>query len=218
MPELRAELVRTVQAAVSFGLMPGRTGNLSCRAEKEGVPGFYITPSGMAYEGLMSDDIPWVSLAGEWEAEGPRPSSEWRLHRDLYAQKPDAGAVLHAHSPYATALACVNREIPPFHYMIASFGGDTVRCAPYAPFGTEALSKFTQEALRDRSACLLANHGMVVYGRNLAAALALGQELETLCQHYALACQIAEPVCLTPEDMADALARFQDYAAGRFST
>ncbi|MCL2020834.1 MAG: class II aldolase/adducin family protein [Betaproteobacteria bacterium] len=214
MPDLRAEIIRVAQAAVSCGLMPGVSGNVSCRADKDGTPGFYITPSGMAYERLMPDDIPWVSIAGEWDAEGPRPSSEWRLHRDLYA-RPDAGAVLHAHSPYATALACLNRAIPPFHYMIARFGGDTIRCAPYAPFGTQALSEHAMTALQNRSACLLANHGMVVYAPNPAAALALGQELETLCQHYALACQIGEPALLGAEEMADALLRFKDYATGK---
>ena len=181
--------------------------------DKDGASGFYITPSGMAYEGLTSDDIPWVSLAGEWDSEGRKPSSEWRLHRGLYA-KPDVGAVLHAHSPYATALACLNRDIPPFHYMIARFGGDTVRCAPYAPFGSQTLSEYAGEAMRDRTACLLANHGMVVCAHDPAAALLVGQELETLCQHYALACQIGEPTLLSPKDMADALLRFKDYAAG----
>jgi len=217
MVDLRIELIRVAQSAVAAGLMPGTSGNVSCRAERAGVPGFYITPSGMAYAELTPDAIPWVSMTGEWDAQngkGLRPSSEWRLHRDLYLHKADAGAVLHAHSPYATALACLRREIPPFHYMIARFGGETVRCAPYAPFGSQALSDHAQEALLERSACLLAHHGMVVYDHDLAAALALGEELETLCQQYALACQIGEPFCLTPEEMQDALARFKDYASG----
>jgi len=214
MPDLRAELIQTARSAAASGLLPGKTGNLSCRAEKDGQQGFYITPSGRAYEGLLLDDIPWLSISGEWDGKGARPSSEWRLHLELY-KKPEVGAVLHAHSPYATALACLKRDIPPFHYMIASFGGDTIRCAPYAPFGTAALSANAEAALLDRSACLLANHGMVVYGHTLTDALAQGEELEMLCQHYALACQIAEPVCLTPEEMADALARFKDYAAGQ---
>lgn len=214
MPDVRRELIAVAQSAASAGLMPGRSGNVSCRFDKEGQPGFYVTPSGMAYEDLTVAAIPWVSLSGEWdETEGLRPSSEWRLHRDLYTQRPEVGAALHAHSPYATALACLRREIPPFHYMIARFGGDTVRCAPYAPFGSQALSTGAAEALRNRSACLLANHGMVVCASDLKAALLLGQELETLCQQYALACQIGEPSCLTAEEMTDALARFQTYAA-----
>jgi len=217
MADLRSELIRVARRAAAVGLMPGTSGNVSCRIDQAGVPGFYITPSGMAYEALTPDAIPWVAMTGEWdgkEGKGLRPSSEWRLHRDIYQRKVDAGAVLHAHSPYATALACLRREIPPFHYMIARFGGETVRCAPYAPFGSQALSNHAQEALLERSACLLANHGMVVYDHDLAAVLALGEELETLCEQYALACQIGEPLCLTPEEMQDALARFKAYAVG----
>jgi L-fuculose-phosphate aldolase len=209
----RAALLETVKLGVAAGLFIGMTGNLSVRASVADEAGFYVTPSACPYEGLTPDDIPWVSLAGAVRGRYP-PSSEWRLHRDIYQRFSGVGAVLHAHSPYAVALACLRREIPSFHYMIARFGGATLPCAPYAPFGSQVLSDAVSSALTAHCACLMANHGMVTRGRTLAEALDLGRELEMLCQQYALACQMGRPVCLSPAEMADALARFHAYAAG----
>jgi len=140
-----------------------------------------------------------------------KPSSEWRFHRDLYASRADAGAILHAHSPFATSLACLRRDIPAFHYMIARFGGDSLRCSDYATFGTQALSAAVLRAIDGRCGCLLANHGMLVIGGDLSRALALGVELEALCEQYWRACQIAPPVLLDAAEMTRVLAKFAGY-------
>ena len=188
------------------GLNKGTAGNLSVR---EGE-GFLITPTGMDYEALTVDDIVFMRLDGSHEGTR-KPSSEWRFHRDLYAARPEAGAVLHAHSPFATSLACLRRDIPPFHYMIARFGGDTLRCADYATFGTQALSEAALRAMENRSACLLANHGMLLHGRDLKQALDLGIELEALCEQYWRACQLGQPIVLDAEEMRTVLDKFGHY-------
>ncbi|MDR0777566.1 MAG: class II aldolase/adducin family protein [Azonexus sp.] len=144
--------------------------------------------------------------------EGQRkPSSEWRLHRDLYATRPEVGAVLHAHSPFAVSLACLRRDIPPFHYMIARFGGDNIRCADYALFGSDQLSAAALAAMAERKGCLLANHGLLVAGRDLDEALALVIELEELCEQYWRACQLGRPVLLGEAEMAAVLEKFAGY-------
>ena len=173
-----------------------------------------ISPSGLPAERCRPQDM--VEIDSDGAYAGPlAPSSEWKLHHDIYAAFPAAGAVLHAHSPFATALACQRIDIPPFHYMIARFGGTTVRCARYATFGTQALSDATVAALQARNACLLANHGMVIYGRDLAHALALAIEFETLCAQYWRSLQIGEPVLLSEAEMAEVLERFRWYGKPR---
>ena len=218
MTDLRLQLIATAHRMVVCGLNRGAAGNLSVRATEGGQSGFLITPTGMAYEALTVGDIVFVGLDGSFAEQGRRPSSEWRFHRDIYVRRTEAGAILHAHSPFATSLACLRRDIPPFHYMIARFGGDTLRCATYATFGTQALSDAALAALSDRSACLLANHGMLVFGRNLDQTLDLGVELETLCEQYGRACAMGNPVLLTPQEMTAALQQFSGYGqqkAGR---
>jgi L-fuculose-phosphate aldolase len=215
----RQQLIDTAQTMRSAGLNQGTAGNLSVRGERQGSAGFWITPTGMDYAALQPDDIPFVEFDQAAGAEWPRPngasrrkaSSEWRLHLDLYRAHPAAGAILHAHSPFATSLACLRREIPPFHYMIARFGGSTVRCAPYALFGSQALSDAAVAAMQDRNACLLANHGMVVCATGLKPALDAAVELEALCEQYWRACQLGEPVLLDAAEMAAVQARFADY-------
>lgn len=206
MNDLRTELIATAQAMAAAGLNKGTAGNLSVRTED----GFWITPTGMDYAALEADDIPLVHLDGSWAGQR-KPSSEWRFHRDIYRARPQAGAVLHAHSPYATSLACLRREIPPFHYMIARFGGDTVRCAAYATFGTQDLSTAALDALVGRNACLLANHGMLAFAHDLKGALALGIELEELCGQYWRACQLGTPVLLDAAEMAVVRDKFGSY-------
>lgn len=206
MNDIRTELIATAQAMAAAGLNKGTAGNLSVRAED----GFWITPTGMDYAALQVDDIPLVHLDGSWAGQR-KPSSEWRFHRDIYRARPQAGAVLHAHSPYATSLACLRREIPPFHYMIARFGGDTVRCAAYATFGTQELSTAVLEALVERNACLLANHGMLAFAHDLKGVLALGIELEELCGQYWRACQLGAPVLLDAAEMAVVRDKFGSY-------
>ena len=205
---LRAQLLATARAMNGCGLNQGTSGNLSVRSGA----GFLITPSALAYDRCAADDLVWLDDAGT--ASGHRrPSSEWRMHRDLYRHYPDAGCILHAHSPHCTALACLERTIPPFHYMVAVAGGDTVPCARYATFGSQALSDAVVEALRDRRAALLAHHGMVCYAADLDNLLALAIEVESLARLYLLALPVAEPPLLSPAQMAEVLERFADYRA-----
>ena len=203
---LRDELLATALAMGDAGLNVGTSGNASVRWGTQ----MLITPSGIAAAACTAADM--VELDDDGSYASPlAPSSEWQLHRDIYAACPDAGAILHAHSPFATALACQRMGIPPFHYMIARFGGSDVRCAPYATFGTQALSDAAVAALAERSACLLANHGMVVFGRDLAHALAQAIEFETLCEQYWRTLQLGKPVLLSTQEMAEVIERFRWY-------
>lgn len=206
MTDPRAGLIATARAMQPAGLNKGAAGNVSVRDGD----GFLITPSGLPYDTLAPDDIPRMTPDGS-HAGRRKPSSEWRLHRDLYATRPEVGAVLHAHSPFAVSLACLRRDIPPFHYMIARFGGDTVRCAEYAIFGSAGLSTAAMQAMAGRTGCLLANHGLLVAGRDLAEALALAVELEDLCEQYWRACQLGQPVLLTAGEMRAVLEQFRSY-------
>ena len=204
--ELRSELVRIANKLDAQGLNRGTSGNLSARFGE----GMLITPSGMGAEGLAEDDIVFVQMdgtsRGRWQ-----PSSEWLFHRDILSQRADAGAVVHTHSVAATALACLRKDIPPFHYMIALMGGDNIRCAKYATFGTQELSNNALIALKDRKACLLSNHGMIAAGKNLDEAFRIAVEVETLSEMYLLALQAGEPVLLTAGEFLAAQQRFANY-------
>ncbi|PKO34709.1 MAG: class II aldolase [Betaproteobacteria bacterium HGW-Betaproteobacteria-7] len=206
MTDLRDQLIATARALQPAGLNRGTAGNVSVRHGD----GFYITPTGMPYPALVADDIPLMGLDGSPTGRR-KPSSEWRFHRDLYAARPEVGAVLHAHSPFAVSLACLRRDIPPFHYMIARFGGDTIRCADYAIFGSAELSAAALAAMAGRQGCLLANHGLLVAGRDLDEALALAIELEELCEQYWRACQLGQPVLLGSDEMAAVMEKFAGY-------
>lgn len=206
MSDLRQQLIATACAMGPAGLNRGTSGNVSVRSGD----GFYITPTGMRYEQLVADDIPLMALDGSHQGRR-KPSSEWRFHRDLYAARPEVGAVLHAHSPFAVSLACLRVDIPAFHYMIARFGGDSIRCADYAIFGSAELSTAAMSAMQQRKACLLANHGLLVAGRDLDEALALAVELEELCEQYWRACQLGQPVLLSADEMAAVLQKFAGY-------
>ncbi len=206
--ELRAAIVATARRMNALGINQGRSGNLGARFED----GFLVTPSGLAYEETEPGDIVRVGMDGT--PRGTRkPSSEWRIHRDVFAARPEVNAIVHAHASYATALACLGRAIPAFHYMVAVAGGSDIRCAPYATFGTQELSDRALAALEDRTACLLANHGMVALGESLEAALALAIEVETLAQQYCCALQVGTPNRLSEDEMALVLAKFKDYGA-----
>ena len=204
--ELRSEMVRITKELDELGLNRGTSGNLSARFND----GMLITPSGMGAEGLTEDDIVFVNMdgtsLGRWQ-----PSSEWLFHRDIYVQRAEAGAVVHTHSTAATALASLRKDIPPFHYMIALLGGDTIRCAKYATFGTQELSDNVLLALKDRKACLLANHGMIAAGTDLAEAFRNTVEVESLSEMYLRALQAGEPVLLSEQEFRDAQNRFAGY-------
>jgi len=202
------ELLETARQLVSLGLNRGTAGNVSLRDGD----GFLVTPSGMAAEVMTPRDMVWMRFDGT--VEGARkPSSEWRFHRDILAARPEVGAVVHTHSTFATTMACLRREIPPFHYMIAVAGGETIRCAPYALFGTQALSDAALVALEQRKACLLANHGMIALGRDLKSAVAVAVEVESLCEQYWRTLQVGEPYILSHAEMAEVAEQFKDYGA-----
>jgi L-fuculose-phosphate aldolase len=204
--ELRAALAETARQSARQGLNPGSSGNLSVRMSD----GFLVTPSGLANDTLQAGQMVGVDMQGQSNGN-LKPSSEWRIHRDIYHARPEVHAVVHAHSPYAVSLACLRRDIPPFHYMIAAAGGKDIRCAGYATFGTQALSDNVLAALQDRRACLMANHGLVAVGASLDAALSLALEVEELCAQYWRASLMGEPVLLDDVEMDEVLERFKDY-------
>ena len=206
-PALRAALIAHAQRMAPAQLNRGSAGNLSVRATHAGQGGYLITPTGMAYADLAPEDLVFMGLDGSMHG-ARRPSSEWRFHRDILQARGEVGSVLHCHSTHATAVACHHRDIPAFHYLIALFGGDTLRCAEYATFGTQALSDNALRAMHERNACLLANHGMLVFGRDLTHAEYLGTELELLCEQYWRACQLGQPFILDREEMAVILEKF----------
>ena len=206
MSELPAAVLATAKAMNVERLNRGAAGNVSVRCGD----GFLITPTGMAYEACAPEDVVFLGLDGRIDGRR-KPSSEWRFHRDIYAARPEAGAIVHAHAPFAVSLACMGMAIPPFHYLVARFGGIDVRCADYATFGSQELSSAVVTALADRCACLMAHHGMVVFGRHLDHALALAVELEALCEQYWRVLQIGAPRLLTLDEMARVLEKFADY-------
>ena len=203
---LATKVLATARAMNASGINRGSAGNVSARCEG----GFLITPTGMAYDDCTPADIVKVGAGGA-PVGCRKPSSEWRFHHDIYAARPEAGAVVHTHSPFATALACQGQGIPAFHYMVARFGGTDVRCAAYATFGTQELSDAIISALDSRGGCLMAHHGMVVFGRDADHALALAIELETLCEHYWRVLQLGAPKLLPAEEMIRVLEKFATY-------
>lgn len=204
--DLRVELIETCRRMNETGINQGTSGNVSVRAPE----GFLITPSGIPYETMTPEQVVLMDLEGGYFGDY-LPSSEWRMHLDILRNRSDAIAVVHTHSIYATALSCLRIGIPAFHYMIGIAGGVDIRCSGYAAFGTEALSKTMITAMKDRSACLLANHGMICYGDSLGKALWRAVEVETLAKQYWVARQAGEPVILTEDEMTGVLARFKSY-------
>ena len=200
----------------STNLSPLRSGNISLRSEENGNDGYLITPSGKKYETLKPEDIVFMGINEEEENNDSnnKPSSEWRFHRDIYANKKNAQAIVHAHSPHATAVSSHGKPIPPFHYMIALAGGEDIKCANYATFGTEELSNNVIDALENRRACLMSNHGQVAFGKNLDNAFELAQEVENICQQYVIALKIGKPKILSFEEMQRVLNKAKNYKKG----
>jgi L-fuculose-phosphate aldolase len=204
--KLREAALAALRRLDALGMNRGSTGNLSLRQGD----GMLITPTGMGADELRAQDLVWMgwdgTQRGDWQ-----PSSEWHFHRAIYAARPDLHAVVHCHSVHATALACLRRELPAFHYMVAVAGGDSIPCVPYHLFGTEALSAAVARGLQHRDACLLANHGLVAAGPTLARAMKVAQEIESLCETYLLALAVGEPVLLSREQMDEVIQRFRSY-------
>jgi L-fuculose-phosphate aldolase len=204
--QLREQILAACKQLETTGLNRGTSGNVSCREGDH----FLITPSGVPVDEMTPSRIVTLNFDGKVIGVG-KPSSEWQFHADILRARPEIHAVVHTHAPHATALACLREDLPPFHYMIAIAGGDSVRCAPYALFGTDTLSHNAVEALRDRKACLLANHGMITLGRDLDEAMAIAIELESLCQQYLIARQVGNPTLLSEEEMQAVIERFKSY-------
>lgn len=204
---LRRGIVETACAMSRAGLSPGRSGNVSARCGA----GMLITPTGIAYDSLSEESIVFLREDGAARRGSLLPSSEWQLHRAVYDAKPDANAIVHCHSANATALACVGRAIPAFHYMVAVAGGADIPLAPYATFGTRELAEAVAATLRDRRACLLAHHGQIACGVDLAAALELAREVEVLAEQYLKTLSIGGGPILGDAAMAEVLAKFKTY-------
>jgi L-fuculose-phosphate aldolase len=206
---LRASIVAKARWMNASGLNQGTSGNISARYKDV----LLITPSATPYDSMTPESIAAMPLEGEYGSwSGPlKPSTEWRFHFDITKSRPDVGAIVHTHSTYATVLAIARKEIPACHYMIAAFGGTTVRCAGYARYGTKELSDLALKALEGRNACLLANHGMIALGSSLEKAMWLAVELETIAKQYYLALALGHPFILTDEQIAETARAFTTY-------
>lgn len=210
----RASVVDAMRRLDAIGLNRGSTGNASVRWAHGGRSGMLVTPTGSDAVSLRPQDLCWVGDDGAFE--GPwAPSSEWRLHQAAYAARPELAAVLHTHAEHATALGCIGRGLPAFHYMVAVAGGDDVPLVPYAGFGSVALAQGVAQALRSRLACLLAQHGLVSAGRTMAQALAVMIEVESLARTYLLALSAGTPSILDAGEMARVVEKFTGYGRKR---
>ncbi len=205
--DLRREIIDTARALSPAGLGVGRSGNVSARC----ADGMLITPSAVPYDAMSLDDIVLVDGAGNVQANSLRPSSEWRFHQAIYKVRPEARAVVHCHSRFATVLACAHAPIPAFHYMVAVAGGTDIACADYALFGSEDLSQNVLSALEGRFACLMANHGQVAFGNSLPEAFELAREVEELSAQYCELLKLDRVRLLSAADMDEVLRRFADY-------
>ena len=219
MENLKLEVIKYAQKLNNTNLSPLRSGNVSIRAINNGIEGFFITPSGIKYELLKEEEIVFLELNKEYDFlkifnSGLNPSSEWRFHQDIYLKKKDAKAIVHAHSPHATAVSAHGKNIPAFHYMIALAGGDDIKCAEYATFGTKELSQNIIHALDKRKACLMSNHGQVAFGQNLKQAFELAEEVENICHQYINTIKLGEPKILSFSEMQKILEKIKNYKKG----
>jgi len=219
MENLKLEVIKYAQKLNSTNLSPLRSGNVSIRAINNGIEGFFITPSGIKYELLKEEEIVFLELNKEYDFlkifnSGLNPSSEWRFHQDIYLKKKEAKAIVHAHSPHATAVSAHGKNIPAFHYMIALAGGDDIKCAEYATFGTKELSQNIIQALDKRKACLMSNHGQVAFGQNLKQAFELAEEVENICHQYINTIKLGEPKILSSSEMDVILEKVKNYKKG----
>ena len=211
--EKRKELIKYSIKLNTSNLSPLRSGNISVRSIENSVEGFLITPSGKKYDTLKEEDIVFVSSDGNHDIN-LKPSSEWRFHKDIYLKKTDAKAIVHAHSPHATAVSAHGKDIPAFHYMIALAGGNSIKCAKYATFGTQELSDNIIDALKNRKACLMSNHGQVAFGENLESAFELAEELENICHQYINTIKLGDPKILSSSEMDVILEKVKNYKKG----
>ena len=210
MKSLRSEIIKYSKMLNSKKLSALRSGNISARFKN----GFLITPSGKKYSSLKNKDIVFVSLDGNFDKKKGIPSSEWKFHQDIYLNKKDAKAIVHAHSTNATAVSTHSKNIPSFHYMVAMAGGHDIKCAKYATYGTRDLSKNILKVLKNRSACLIANHGQIAFSENLSKAFELAEEVENLSHQYITALKIGNPKILSLKEMKKVLGKAKNYKRG----
>jgi L-fuculose-phosphate aldolase len=210
MQNLRLEVIKYAKMLNTKKLSALRSGNISVRYKD----GFLITPSGAKYSSLKSKDIVFVSLKGEFDKKKVTPSSEWRFHQDIYKNKIEAKAIVHAHSSCATAISTHGKGIPAFHYMVAMAGGNDIKCSKYATYGTRELSQNILKALRHRNACLIGNHGQIAYSENLSKAFELAEEVENLSNQYIKALKIGMPKILSSKEMNKVLSKAKNYKRG----
>ncbi len=201
------EVIKYAKMLNTENLSALRSGNISVRHND----GFLITPSGVKYSSLKIDDIVFVSLNGQFDEKKQKPSSEWKFHRDIYKNKREANAIVHSHSTNATAVSAHGKSIPAFHYMVALAGGNDIKCADYATFGTEELSNNVIRALENRKACLMSNHGQVAFEKSLDKAFELAQEIENICHQYINALKIGVPKILSNNEMNKILGQIKNY-------
>ncbi len=210
MNNLKSEVIKYAKMLNAKKLSALRSGNISARYKN----GFLITPSGAKYSSLKSKDIVFVSLTGKFDKKKGIPSSEWRFHQDIYVSKKDAKAIVHAHSNCATAISTHRKGIPAFHYMVAMAGGNDIKCAKYATYGTRELSKNILKALKQRNACLIGNHGQIAFSENLSKAFELAEEVENLSNQYIKALKIGKPKILSSKEMSKVLSKAKNYKRG----
>jgi len=211
MSKLRSAIIKYSKKLNSTNLSALRSGNISARVKEKRIEGFYITPSGAKYSSLIPKNIVFVSLKGKFDKKKGIPSSEWRFHQDIYVNKKEAKAIVHAHSTCATAVSTHQKTIPAFHYMIGIAGGEDIKCTKYATFGTRKLSNNILSALKNRSACLIGNHGQIAFGENLDKAFELAQEVENICNQYINALRIGIPKILSKNEMKIVLGKMKNY-------
>ena len=214
MNKLRASVIKYSKKLNTTNLSALRSGNISVRAKEKKINGFYITPSGEKYSSLRTKDIVFVSLKGRFDKKKGIPSSEWRFHQDIYVNKKEAMAIVHAHSTCATAVSTHQKSIPAFHYMVGVAGGEDIKCTKYATFGTRKLSNNILSALKNRMACLIGNHGQIAFGENLDKAFELAQEVENICNQYINALRIGIPKILSKKEMKIVLDKMKNYKKG----
>ena len=204
--EKRKSIIDACLRMNALGINQGTSGNISLRHHD----GMLVTPTSVPYETMQPEQIVFMGFDGSFDP-GQRPSSEWRFHLDILKARPEVNAVVHAHPPYATTLAITGRDIPAVHYMIAAAGGDSIRCAPYATFGSSELSQHAVKALEDRLACLLAHHGIIAIGPSLAKAMWLAVEVETLARQYHGCLQLGTPPLLSKAEIENVRSRMAGY-------
>ena len=216
MLDKKQEVIEYAKKLNTENLSPLRSGNISIRGVNEEIDGFFITPSGIKYDDLTTDSIVFLELnennnIKKISDKVINPSSEWRFHQDIYIEKRDAHAIVHAHSANAAAVSAHGKNIPAFHYMVALAGGNNIKCAEYATFGTKELSQNIIKALDGRKACLMSNHGQVAFGKSLSEAFELAEEIENICHQYINTIKLGQPKILSDEEMKKILDKTKDY-------